>query len=138
MRVGEVRVGDVLSERCNDTNYPNIAIKYDHKSLQPRETICPNTLLFQEKKRRVTDTTENLIFNGNATYTSRKAPNVFMDLEILYDPGSPRKPYTMKQLNNHKKTLYVFGNICSVRTPANDEGKMASVPKSDSIIPINI
>ena len=46
MRVGEVRVGDVLSERWNDTNYPNIVIKYDHKSLQPREPICPNTLLF--------------------------------------------------------------------------------------------
>ena len=88
MQVGEVRVGDVLSERCNDTNHPNIVIKYDHKSLQPRETICRNTLLFYEKWRG-TDTTRNLIFNGNATYTLRKAPSAFMDLELLYDPGSP-------------------------------------------------
>ena len=52
-----------------------------------------------------------------------------MGLELLYDPGSPRKLYTMKQLNNHRKKHYIcLVNICSVRTLANDLGKMASVP----------
>ena len=45
----------------NCTNYPNIAIKYDHKDLPLCEFISLNALLFKEKRGGVRTLQQNAV-----------------------------------------------------------------------------